>query len=196
MNRVDELDEALAAFAVHTAMPAKRRELAGYLASEGVSVDDVVALGQHCEKTLPEAKVPVVLISLLTAAGKREERLAELGRTKEARAKILERAPGDRAYSDRPTEGETQEQWQHDRNCRIAYCAVVSDRRDKAAVAKDLGVQLGAKFDAMIERGRALQCARHVPATGRDIDDEATQNERRKRFVEAMKAGRDPTVLA
>ncbi len=48
-----------------------------------------------------------------------------------------------------------QEPWDHDRQCRIAWCRVNGDRAPVAFVARELGVS-ETTLGVMLERGRAI----------------------------------------
>lgn len=173
MTRIDGITEVLAGFAVHVGFPAKRSELAGYLLGEGVTADQVEALGAHCEKTVEgEASVARVLVSLLTSPAKRNARLDDLGvvvAAQAARAAKADSAPGDRPWTPSPLPGEPQEAYERDRACRLAYCAVAADRRSPESVARDLGVSID-ELQSMLARGRALSesplTAGQAPAVG------------------------------
>lgn len=167
MSALAEITEVLAGFAVHVGFPAKRAELAGYLLGEGVTANEVEALGVHCEKTVAdgEAAVARVLVALLTSPAKRSARLGDLGvvgAAKAARAAKTDPVFGDRPYTPSPLPGEDPDAYQRDRDCRIAYCAVVADRRAPEAVARDFGISVD-ELQAMVDRGRAIA---QSPITG------------------------------
>lgn len=156
MSALAELDEVLCAFAVHVGFPEEREQLARRLLFEGVSTADVEVLGRHCEATLGDQPSAVrVLVSLLTDQPKRDERLVEAKRHREARARLHDRPFGDKPTQPGPLPDEPQAVWEHDRQCRAAWCRVHSDRRPKEAIAIELGVPVGA-MDALMARGRVL----------------------------------------
>jgi hypothetical protein len=159
MSALAEITEVLAGFAVHVGFPDKRAALAGKLLGEGVTADQVEALGVHCEKTVEgEAAAARVLTALLGDPTKRTARLADLGivdAAKARRAAEVDRPFGDRPYSPSPLPGEDPAAYERERACRMAYCAVVADRRAPEAVARDFGVTVD-ELQAMVDRGRAL----------------------------------------
>lgn len=160
MADLEDMAEALAVFEVHVGFPDQRVELARRLLHEAVSVDDVELLGDHCRGTVDggPAAAARVLVSLLVDVGKRTARLADLRVVRDAQARRLadrNRAPGDAPAEVAPLPGEPREVWDHDRQCRVAWCRVSGDHRSEAEVAAELGVKPGT-LTAMLARGEAL----------------------------------------
>jgi hypothetical protein len=164
---LDDLADALAVFEVHAGFPEQRAALARRLFEAAVQADDVELLGDHCRGTVEGAAAAArVLVSLLVDDAKRTARLADLRVVRDAqarRAAAKGRAPGDTPASPAPLPGEDREVWDHDRQCRIAWCRVNGDHRSEAEVAAELGVKPGT-LRAMLDRGRALSAS---PIVGR-----------------------------
>ena len=59
-----------------------------------------------------------------------------------------------------------KEAWDHDRQCRIAWCCVNGDKRDPASVAREMGVS-ETTLNVMLERGRVLSASPLVEALGK-----------------------------
>jgi hypothetical protein len=152
---------------VHAGVPEQRAALARRLFEAAVQADDVELLGDHCRGTVEGAAAAArVLVSLLVDDAKRTARLADLRVVRDAqarRAAAKGRAPGDTPASPAPLPGEDREVWDHDRQCRIAWCRVNGDHRSEAEVAAELGVKPGT-LRAMLDRGRALSAS---PIVGR-----------------------------
>lgn len=59
-----------------------------------------------------------------------------------------------------------KEAWDHDRQCRIAWCCVHGDKRDPASVAREMGVS-ETTLEVMLDRGRVLSASPLVEAIGK-----------------------------
>lgn len=188
--------DELAAADVHVGFPDEREALARLLLGAGVPPSDVAALAQHCRDTVVgTAAAARVLVSLLIDHRKRDDRLADLRRVAEAKAR---RAPeparpfGDAPYVPGPTEGEPREVWDHDRQCRVAWCRVNGDRAKPGTVAADLGVSL-ATLGTMLDRGRTLctspltKVEEKPPTPARAEREAAQESDRRAEFRSRMR---------
>ncbi len=85
------------------------------------------------------------------------------------------------------------EPWDHDRQCRIAHCLVVSDKRSRTEVAELLGVS-ETTLGVMLDRGRTLSTSAlpivkgRKPSEVRKMDD--AEKERREQFHRMMREAR------
>jgi hypothetical protein len=190
MNTLEEMNEVLAGFAVHTGFPQKRSTLAGKLLSDGVTTEQVEAVGQNCEAMVEgQANAIRVLISLLEDHEKLKARIEDLAVIAAAQAKRKEKAQprpfGDKRAEPGPMAEETPEQWEFTRRCVMAYCRVQQDRHDPLRVAADLGVSME-NLQQMIAKGREIQCAPKVVkrTTAEEVEDHAA---RVQRFREMMR---------
>lgn len=158
-SSLELMADELAIAEVHAGFPIERLELARRLLHEGVSEADVALLSEHCRATVdgPGAAARV-LASLLGSPARRDARLVdlrEIAAKKAARALQEDRAFGDKPYVPGPVEGESREAWDHDRQCRMAWCCVNGDKRSPASVAREMGVS-ETTLGVMLERGRVL----------------------------------------
>lgn len=91
--------------------------------------------------------------------------------------------------------GLAAEPWDHDRQCRVAYCLHKGDRRTVAEVAALLGVS-ETTVGVMVERGKVLSSSAYVedvkaPRDWKRIErDEKGGAERLREFREATRSGR------
>ena len=187
MGSLEDMTDVLAAAEVHIGFPQKRRELAGDLISRGVLVSEAEALIAHCVGTCSPPATTKVLVSILEDEAKCRSRLADLRAVEEARGR-RRRAFGDKPSQIAPLPGEDQEVWDHDRQCRIAYCRVVADRRSVQEIATELAVSV-TTCKVMVERGRTLQVGPGLPAPDAKVfDTDAEQEKRREKFLADMRA--------
>lgn len=200
MSAIDDMDDALLLYDVHAAFALNRRKLAATLVSEAVTPDDVALIAdQITRSTDAQANRPAIILAVLADPAARADRITQLRRQAELRAAAkAEPRFGDKPAAIAPLPGEDAKKWAYDRNCRIAYCRVVADRRSAAEVATELGVP-AADLPAMIERGLALQEPSVTPKSGKVCrklqHDDAEHAARVKRFVEAYKRNRRKNEL-
>lgn len=88
------------------------------------------------------------------------------------------------------------EPWDHDRQCRVAYCLVRSDRRPLAEVAKTLGVS-ETTLGVMLDRGRTLSQSAYQPKARQSMKlvraEAGAEQERREEFARKMREARQVT---
>ena len=141
MTSIDDIADALAMANVYAGQPTERREFAGDLLAKAVTATDIELLSAHCQMTVKDGAPAqlAVLVSILRNDKRRDERLGDLRQIAAKKARIAaqdSRAFGDPSYVPGPTQGESREDWDHDRQCRIAWCCVHGDQRDPASVAR------------------------------------------------------------
>jgi hypothetical protein len=130
-----------------------------------------------------EGKARRYLAGLLQDIEGAKEAIADLDRRDRIRGRSERNAMD---YRDAPQEGEDPEVWEHDRMCVIAWCRVKGDGRTVEEVAEELGVKTGT-ITAMLDRGRVL---RGGPERRKIEREEESDEDRRKRFLEDMRARR------
>jgi hypothetical protein len=81
------------------------------------------------------------------------------------------------------------EPWDHDRQCRVAWCRVHGDRQPRVLVARELGVT-EVTLGVMLARGEKLSTSALEQKPKPKVVEEETQDERIKRFRELMRAAR------
>lgn len=143
----DQLAGTLLQVGVFVLSTPKRLALAQALVEAGVSADDVVGLAEFvasCEKD--EATARRYLCAMLQDAEKRQDAIANL--------KAFRAARGRPKWSLPPV---PEGYWDHDQQCRRAWCRVHSDRRTREEVAAEFGVGL-LTLEAMLDRGHVI-CA-------------------------------------
>lgn len=132
-SSIDELEEALVAFAVDAGDPVRRRKRAVQLAAEGMTPAQIELLGEHCEGTVDGEHAAVrVLCALLADPERRRQRLDDLGRAAEAREA---RRRGDEPNADGRRAPSNEELDQ-----RFAFARVVCDGAKPFQVANELGI--------------------------------------------------------
>jgi len=156
-STINDLSDCLIIYGLEIGFAERRIALANLIHEDGLSVTDLELLGDHCQATTTnEASAANVLRKLLSEPKLRDERLADLRKRAELqRAKQGGAANGDSRKPIGPLEGEDREVWDHDRQCRIAYCHHHGDRWPVEKVARELGVRLTVA-EGMIDRGRVL----------------------------------------
>lgn len=193
MGALESMEDVLAAAEIHVGFPQERRALAGSLVSRGVLVEEAEALIEHCRATCSPPAAPRVIASILADDAKCASRVADLRVVQEAK-KRRNRAFGDAPVKLGPLPGEEPEVWEHDRQCRIAYCRAISDRRPIKEVAAELGVSV-TTAKVMVDRGRVLQLGPTLKEDARTVwDTEEEQEARRKKFVRDMLDRRNATL--
>lgn len=165
MTPLEAMIDELSVADVHAGFPTERQALAVRMLQVGIEPADVALLAEHCRATVEGAAAAArVLVSLLIDDRKRDARLIdlrEIAQRKAIRARQDEDGEvngGDRPYVPGPTEGESREAWDHDRQCRIAWCRVHGDHRPVGEVARELGVS-ETTLGVMLERGRVLSAS-------------------------------------
>lgn len=194
---ISDLSDCLIVYGLEIGFAERRIALAKLIHEDGLSVTDLELLGDHCQATTTnEASAANVLRKLLSEPKLRDERLADLRKRAELqRAKQGGDANGDSRKPIGPLEGEDREVWDHDRQCRIAYCHHHGDRWPVEKVARELGVRLTVA-EGMIDRGRVL-CAspvldgkRHA-APPTPTENATAQREERQRIGDFRQRMRD-----
>ncbi len=201
------LASTLLALGVFILAPAKLRATAASLAAVGVEPQQLLDLAQFIAEAEDDAgKQRKYLASVLVDTARTQEALANVARHKAARAKVAE---GPAHFQNMPIGSvacscnacvakraeAAAEPWDHDRQCRVAYCLHHSDRRTTAQLADFFGVsESTAKL--MVERGRvvsrsayeeSLGAAPNMKKVGRD---EEAAKERLRRFRESTRGER------
>lgn len=126
------MDDALHAFAVDVGDPHARRERARILLADGVTVQDVEALGRHFELTCrDETEAVKAMCACLADPESRAARLLDLHEQEHAAQDVAVLA-------------------------RMAYCRVVTDRRAAAEIAKEMDLPVD-RVMALVEQGRAIR---------------------------------------
>jgi hypothetical protein len=141
--------------------PERRLAKARSLLEAGLCVEDAELVFAHVEATSEAGKAPRVVAALALDPKRLREAIVDARAFRDAQAvRAKARAGEDRAFGDKPyvpgpTEGESREDWDHDRQCRVAKCRHDGDRLPMAALARELGVS-ETTAELMVARGRVL----------------------------------------
>jgi hypothetical protein len=186
MASLDDLENALAAFAIEAGFPRNRRLLAGALLSIGVSPAGVELLGRHCEAHV-EGQVNAVKVLYSQLAGPPD--------ALKARIADLESCEAARSRRDATVEfGKAQRQQPSDEDLaqRLAFARVVADRAPLPIVAAEMGLP-PAEVERLVElerAARARNAAAPAAAARRDTPAEAAR--RREEVRSALFDRRQP----
>lgn len=159
------IEDLLQRFGVDVGEPIRRAEKAGRLESLGFEVADLDIAFTHLEAHSEAGKGPRLIAFMAMNPERLRATIVDCRAFQEARGQRKDgRAPGDAKHVPGPTQGETQEAWEHDRMCRIAWCRVHGDHRSREEVARELGVSV-TTLGTMLDRGRVLSASPIVPTS-------------------------------
>lgn len=188
------LDAEMVSAGVFVLAAARRRACALGLSTAGlttVDVADLAAFIANCEPD--ESRQRKYLAATLSDPERATEAVKDMQQWRNTRQEPQRRGPKQTApWHDLETvDGRQREVWDHDRQCRIAYCRVVADHRTVQEVANELGVKTGT-ITAMIDRGRVLSGGE--PGRPKRQPEGETQEQRTARFIEMMRERRGRTA--
>lgn len=150
------IQQVLQAFGVDVGDPERRAEKAARLAEQGFVPSDLEAAFAHVEATSEAGKGPRLISFMAMNPDRLRAVIVDAVAFQAARSHRRDgRVPGQAPYVPGPTEGESREAWDHDRQCRIAWYRVHGDRRSVAEIARELGVS-ETTLGVMLDRGRVL----------------------------------------
>ena len=185
-STVQSLDEALLMAGVFALSRKARRGVAESLAEAGIPVAAIEQLRQwieHGEKDAGQARR--YLAGLLSDPEATADAVADLERRRE-------RAPRQGQPSTPPwhdieqAPAKERQVWEHDRQCRVAWCRYNGDGRSVQEIAAELGVKTGT-VTAMLDRGRVLSAPPDWFTKGKPADRKAeTPEQRVERFRKTM----------
>lgn len=215
------LDRALCELGVFALSPPRRASAASTLAKVGCAVADLLALNGYLLSGADgdTAKARRFLAALVVDEAKLREALSGLRVYMQARPAGSERedeGPSHvpnmpRGYAGCDCKGcvgfrgtvsateakkaAAEEPWDHDRQCRVAWCRVHGDRVPVAAVAREMGVS-EATLGAMLDRGRVLSQSAVVVHPPTKVESDRAQGDRITEFRSRMRsdAMRQPRV--
>lgn len=188
------LDAAMVSAGVFVLAAARRRACALGLSTAGLTTVDVADLAAFIASCEPdESRQRKYLAATLSDPERATEAVKDMQAWRNTRQEPQRRGPKQTApWHDLETvDGRQREVWDHDRQCRIAYCRVVADRRTVQEVADELGVKTGT-ITAMIDRGRVLSGGE--PGRPKRQPEGETQEQRTARFIASMRERRGVTA--
>lgn len=202
----NSLASTLLALGVFVLAPARMRATATALSGADITSEQIRDLAAFLAETEADVgKQRKYLASILVDVGRTAAALKNLSDHRAAAAKDTGPAhmvnmpigtPSCLCHTCREHRaGLASEPWDHDRQCRVAYCLHKGDRRTVAEVAALLGVS-ETTVGVMVERGKVLSSSAYVedvkaPRDWKRIErDEKGGAERLREFREATRSGR------
>jgi hypothetical protein len=155
-DAIDDLSNALLVYGIHVGFGEKRSAAAHDLYQQGVTVDDLELVGDHCTDTTDSAGASAkVMFSLLGEPKRFEAKLEDLRKQKELQKARVVAPNADSRKPIGPIEGEDPERWESERRCRMAHCMLHGDRWAIERVARELEVTV-AEAQEMADQGKAI----------------------------------------
>jgi hypothetical protein len=186
VSTIEEIEDALAGFAIESGFPAKRRVLAGELMSAGITAEDVHLLGQDCERTVEgEVNAVRVLYSRLRKPDDLEPRLTDLRKCEKSRS---ERLKPQQPYFGASLWQKPADPRDLERQQRYAYARLRVEGAWVGKVAEEMGVdavEAGRLADAEGER-RSRQPAVKAEAPKSEKEKAADASKRKEQIRQML----------